>query len=47
MATENRWGAPRVMAELLKLVIIDERTVSRIFPRAFLHDRIRQWKPSC
>jgi transposase InsO family protein len=34
MATENRWGAPRVHAELLKLgFTVSERTVSRYMPK--------------
>ncbi len=32
MAGENRWGAPRIHGELLKLgIVIDERTVSRLW----------------
>lgn len=46
MAAENRWGAPRIHGELLKLgIAIDERTVSRYLPkRPVSHDRIRRWK---
>lgn len=34
MATENRWGAPRIHAELLKLgFMVSERTVSRYMPK--------------
>ncbi len=46
MAAENRWGAPRIHGELLKLGIsINERTVSRYLPKRLVSDdRIRRWK---
>ncbi|MBL9140024.1 MAG: hypothetical protein JNK85_29395 [Verrucomicrobiales bacterium] len=46
MARENRWGAPRIHGELLKLgIVIDERTVSRYLPkRPVSVDRLRTWK---
>ncbi len=46
MARENRWGAPRIHGELLKLgIVIDERTVSRYLPkRPVSDDRLRRWK---
>jgi len=46
MAGENRWGAPRIHAELLKLGFeVDERTVSRYMPRRIAgRDEIERWK---
>jgi putative transposase len=46
MAAENRWGAPRIHAELAKLGFkVSERTVSRYLPkRAADPDTINRWK---
>jgi hypothetical protein len=45
MATENRWGAPRIHAELLKLgFTVSERTVSRYLPRRPTSpDAVKRW----
>ena len=46
MATENRWGAPRIHAELLKLgLLVSERTVSRFMPKKPAGpDAVQRWK---
>ena len=46
MATENRWGAPRIHGELAKLGFeVSERTVSRYLPRRpAAPDAIKRWK---
>jgi len=46
MAGENRWGAPRIHGELLKLGFeVDERTISRYMPRRIAGpDGIERWK---
>ncbi len=46
MAHENRWGAPRIHAELAKLGFdVSERTVSRYMPKRPVDpDTIRRWK---
>ena len=46
MATENRWGAPRIHAELLKLgFLVSERTVSRFMPKKPVGpDAVERWK---
>jgi len=46
MATENRWGAPRIHAELLKLgLLVSERTVSRYMPKKPAGpDAVQRWK---
>lgn len=46
MATENRWGAPRIHAELLKLGLdVAEATISRYMPKLPPDpDKTAQWK---
>ncbi len=46
MAAENRWGAPRIHAELLKLgILVSERTVSRYLPKKPSGpDAVQRWK---
>ncbi len=45
MALDNRWGAPRIHGELLKLgIVVSEATVSRYMPRRQAEpDKVQTW----